>query len=238
METYLFEGKVLPERARLDFQLSIKFKHFASGTTLKADISVLVNQVAVWIDTESECDIYDLRNIVKNILQNELAVIGYLEGYAYELEITRVLNRNLDVDRVFGIDIPCIADMNRVIDKQERIQNIRQKCIGADGVYLHRCFVDLTMAMRSAENTGFYCYRAIESLREHCASKHQFATKSRDKQWKKFRAMAQCEEATIREIKSAADPVRHGGVFVLTGQDRESLFIKTWGIVDKYIESL
>jgi hypothetical protein len=238
MQTYLFEGVVLPERAQLSVQFSVQFTHITSGVTGKADVSVVLNQVAVWVDSEAEWDIFDLRNTVRNLLQNELAVIGYLEGYAYDLEITRVLNRTLGIDYVFGIDIPCIAERNKAIDKHERLTLIRQKSSGREGVLLHRCFNDLAMAMKSPEDTGFYCYRAIESLRQHCIMKFSFPPDKKAEQWQKLREVAECDESTIRDIKAAADPVRHGDISSITSQDREALFTKTWNVVDGYIQNV
>lgn len=238
MQTYLFEGVVLPERAQLSVQFSVQFTHITSGISGKADVSVVLNQVAVWVDTEAEWDIFDLRNTIRNLLQNELAVIGYLEGHVYDLEVTRVLNRTLGIDYVFGIDIPCIAERNKSIDKLERLTLIRQKTTGRDGVLLHRCFNDLAMAMKSPEDTGFYCYRAIESLRQHCILKFSLPPDNKAEQWQKLRETAGCDEATIRDIKSAADPVRHGDISSITSQDREALFMKTWNIVDGYIQNV
>lgn len=238
MQTYLFEGIVLPERAQLSLQFSVQFTHITSGITSKADVSVLLNQVVIWVDSQDEWDIFDLRNTVRNLLQNELAIIGYVEGYAYNLEVTRVINRTLGIDYVFGIDIPCIADRNKAIDKSRWLSLIRQKSSGREGILLHRCFNDLIMAMKSPEDTGFYCYRAIESLRQHCIMKFSLPPDDKTKQWEKLRNIAGCDKSTILDIKSAADAVRHGDISSLTSQDREALFTKTWNIVDGYIKNI
>jgi hypothetical protein len=117
MDPYLLEGVVHPERAQITLQLlPLGFRHLASGTEAVAHVSILLNQVALWVESACEWDIFDLRNVAKSILQNELAIVGYLKGYAYEVEIRRVLNRALSIDYVFGIDIPCIAERNKAID--------------------------------------------------------------------------------------------------------------------------
>jgi hypothetical protein len=237
MEPYLFEGLILPERAQLSLQFEVHFTHVTSGIAAKARVSVLLNQVAVWIESEVEWDIFDLRNVVKTILQNEIAVIGYLKGYAYEFEIRRVLHPGLGIDHVFGIDIPCIAERNKSIDLAARIASIREKTTGAEGILLNRCFNDLVMAMKNPEDTGFYCYRAIESLRQHCTVRFKLNTGNRSAQWEKLREIAQCDEDTIRHIKAAADPVRHGDFMSITAGDRKTLFLKTWDIVDRYVEN-
>jgi hypothetical protein len=127
MTPYLYEGLILPERAHLSLQIDIPFKHFTSDVMVLARVSVVLNQVAVWIYSDVEWNIYDLRNIVKSILQNQVSIIGYLKGYAYEVEIRRVLHPELGIDYVFGIDIPCIAERNKSIDFEERFTAIREK---------------------------------------------------------------------------------------------------------------
>jgi len=92
MDPYLFEGIVHPERAQITLQLPpFGFRHITSGTEAVAYVSIVLNQIALWVETASEWDILDLRNVAKGTLQNELAIVGYLKGYAYEVEIRRVL---------------------------------------------------------------------------------------------------------------------------------------------------
>jgi len=237
MDPYLFEGIVHPERAQINLKLSLSFTHLTSSTDATATVSIVLNQVVVWIDSKVEWDIFDLRNVAKSILQNELSIVGYLKGYAYEVEIRRVLNRGLGIDYVFGIDIPCIVERNKAIDFDKEILRIREKTHGIEGVYLHRCFTDLVTAMKNAEDTGFYCYRAIESLRQHCILKYQIDPEKKAEQWQKVRELAKCDEATLREIKAAADPLRHGDLVNVTSCDRAKLFIKTWDVVDGYLKN-
>jgi hypothetical protein len=235
MDPYLFEGVVHPVRAPLSLKMTLAFTYLLSGIDAKADINILLNQVAVWIDSPVEWDIFDLRNVVKNILQNEIAVIGYIKGHAYEVEVTRVINRGLGIDYVFGIDIPCIVKRNESIDLDTRLALIRKKTEGIEGVLLHRCFNDLVAAMKNPEDTGFYCYRAIESLRQHCLKKYNIPPEEKATQWEKLREIAKCDEKTIKDIKAAADPVRHGGTLSITSEERDTLFLATWDIVDNYL---
>jgi len=238
MEPYLFQGVVLPERAQLTLKFVLEFSHISSGTIGTADVSIALNQVAVWVRSEHEWDIFDLRNVVKNIIQNQLAMIGYIKGYVYDLELTRVLNRSRKIDQVFGIDIPCITERNVAVDLQEAVNRLREKSMGPDGIFLHRCFGDLASAMKFADDTGFYCYRAIESLRHHCASRHGLTAAAKSKQWEKFRDAAGCSEETLRAIKEAADPLRHGEASSAIGADRLKLFSSTWDVVDGYLNGV
>lgn len=235
MQPYIFQGVVLPERAQLSMQFELSFEHLSSGVNATAKVSILLNQVVVWIETDYDWDIFDLRNVVANIVRSQLQIIGYLKGYAYDFELTRVLKQEPPTDHVFGIDIPCLAERGKDVDFSEAFAKVRGKTTGRNGVYLNRCFGDLVSAMKHADDTGFYCYRAIEALRHHCAAVHSIAHESKAAQWQKFREIARCEEETLREIKAAADPVRHGDVVGSTAADRQRLFTITWDTVDRYI---
>jgi hypothetical protein len=238
MEPYLLYGVVLPERAQLSLQFELGFSHIATGVKANAKVSIVLNQIVVWVESDHEWDIFDLRNVVQNIVQSHLAMVGYLKGYAYDSEITRVLNQSRGIDRVFGIDIPCLSDRGKLVDLTEALPKLRDMTVGLIGVYLQRCFSDLVSAMKHADDTGFYCYRAIESLRHHCAAVHGMATADKSKQWEKFRVVSGCDEKTLRDIKAAADPVRHGEFAGPTNSDRAKLFTSTWDVVDGYIKSI
>lgn len=90
--------------------------------------------------------------------------------------------------------------------------------------------------MKHADDTGFYCYRAIESLRHHCAAVHGLSKANKSTQWDKFREVAGCSEETLHAIKVAADPLRHGEPSGVTSDDRAKLFTSTWDVVDQYLK--
>lgn len=238
MQPYIFQGIVLPERAQLSLQFTVGFEHLSSGIKAAARVSILLNQVVVWIETEHDWDIFDLRNVVANIVQGHLQMVGYLKGFAYDFELTRVLNQERSTDYVFGIDIPCLAARGAEIDLSDALSKLRDKTFGTSGVYLIRCFSDLNSAMKHADDTGFYCYRAIESLRHHCAAINSLTEESKSIQWAKFREIAGCEEQILREIKAAADPLRHGQFVDSTSANRERLFTITWNTVDSYLAGI
>ncbi len=235
---YYFQGVVLPERAQLSLHFTLSFSHITSRVAGVAKVSIVLNQVAVWIESDHEWDIFDLRNVVKNLVQSNLDMVGYIKGYSYDFEITRVLNPSRSVDYVFGIDIPCLADRNKSLDLNAELIKLREKTVGQNGVFLARCFSDLASAMKNADDTGFYCYRAIESLRHHCAAIHGLSSSDKSTQWKKFREVIVCDENMLLSIKQAADPLRHGEAVGSTSDDRATLFMKTWDVVDGYLKNV
>jgi hypothetical protein len=237
METYLFIGCVLPERAQLSLEFGIKFVDLASKREATAKVSIILNQVAVTVQTEDERDIYDLRNIVKNVLQSHLAILGYIHAYAYDLEITRVINSARNVDYVFGIDIPGLADQIASFDKDGAVAKLREMSAGMTGVFIRRCLNDLVSAMKFADDTGFYCFRALESLRLHHAAVNGWSEKEKGIQWEKFRETIGYTEEQLAPLTKASKADRHGEVTAINGEERLGLLKLIWTIVEKYLQA-
>jgi hypothetical protein len=240
MGQYLIQGVVLPERATLTLGegFIVGFDHPVTGYSDTINVRILSNKVTAWLNTENKWEVYDLRNVAKHIVQSYVNVIGYFKGYAYEVDIVRILNIDLKIDMVFGIDIPCLEKRNMDVKTGEMVNIVHSKIRGAEGLYLQRCFNDLISAMKNADDTGFYCYRAIESLRHHCASIHKLSSDTKKVQWQKFREISGSTEQALLTLKDAADPLRHGKPSHITSDDRAKLFISTWDVVDGYLSSL
>jgi hypothetical protein len=236
MQPYIFLGVVLPERAQISIHFSLTFISLNGGTEGVAHVSIVLNQISVQVFSDHEWDIFDLRNIVQSIIQDHLAMTGFLLGHAYDFEITRVLHCDRNIDFVFGIDIGCISERGRGIDIQSELAKLFEKTKGKHGIFLNRCFADLSFSMKYANDTGFYCYRAIEALRHHCAAEHDVADATKLKQWEKFREVSGVTEEAIRQIKVAADPLRHGEAVSCSGEERAKLFAVTWEIVESYLK--
>lgn len=238
MDAYLFTGIILPERAQLSLQNSRGFTHMVSGISGGVRVSIVNNQLAVWVESDHEWDIFDLRNLVKTWVQNQLAMVGFLLGYAYEIEISRVLNPQKSIDYVFGVDIPCLASRSAGLDVAAELERLDRKCFGPHGVFLHRCFTDLSFAMKHADDTGFYCYRALESLVHHCMTINDIPKSKKKSGWEKFRESSGSGEDLVYSIKYAADPLRHGEAASVSARAREELLGNTWDIVTRYFDSL
>lgn len=239
--SYLFQGVVHPERAYLSMRFSIWAKHWLSGADIGATVNIRNNQIGAWITTDREWDVTDLRNVVHSIIQSRVAIVGFLKGYAYTVEIVRALNPDPDADCVFGIDIPVIAERRHFNDAGRlaiAVEILATKASGDDGLLIHRCFNDLVAAMKDADDTAFHCYRAIESLRKHCAIRHNMSNADEKEQWIKFREVSGQSEATLKAIKAAADPIRHGGLAGLDDEARAKMFAMTWDVVDAYLEKV
>jgi hypothetical protein len=236
MYKYFLDGLVHPERAQIqDHQISAKFAHPASGAEGEIKFRILLNHIAVWVETEVEWKPLDLRNVVRYFVQLEVDLMGYVLGRTYEVEMRRMICPELDLDLVFGIEVGCIAARSRGIDLDARIAAIRPKLQGESGRLLHRCLRDLISALKETEDVAFFCYRAIESLRQHCIATRSLDPKDKATQWKTVREIAGCDESATRLLEKAAQPTRHGEAETVSESEAVKLLTTAWDIADGYI---
>lgn len=186
METkYIIIGKVLPERAQLSWpteedelqlfnNMDYDVKSCDPDNFEKVTVSIICNQIYVLYSSKGEQkNIQDIHNMIKQFLIDKLSIIGFIKGYAYEVELIRIINIDKNIDIVFGIDTPFLTEKNKGKDLYEeyiRIINIFIKN-GYD-VFIRKCLEDLGRALKYPHDTSFFCLRALESLREYCKNKY------------------------------------------------------------------
>ena len=239
MITYQLQGVIHPRRAQIqDHSVRVKGRHFSTGNAISLRGRILLNELSAWVETPDQWDIFDLRNMVRYMMQTDLALVGFLNGCAYSVEVVRVICAALEIDQVYGIDIPCIANRERKVALGVAIQHLKQLCVGKSGIYLQRCMNDLLLAMQHPEDTAFFCYRAIEGLKTHAMERLANPPRNASTQWAYFREAAGCTREQIDSIKRDADRQRHSADLLTVEADRETVFTQSWNIVEGYISSL
>lgn len=236
---YYFSGTVLPERAQIGFALpEMDFHHDPLGFSGWIRISVIFNNVSVRIRTPNIWNIFDLRNVVWYLVTNQLNIFGFYLGHSYDLDISRVVCDEQGVDYVFGIDVPAISSRLDPAHLEARAVLLVRKTSGPQGLLLNRALRDLNAALDTSEDTAFYCYRAIEALRNHSTLKDAAVGREEDLSWESFRTKARVDKSVLISLKDRADPERHGHVVSRSDADRSEILTTTWNIVETYFESL
>lgn len=251
MQIYHMYWIVHPERAILTF-----WPQRIETSIWDIYFNILNNQLYVEMKSEEiVTDIYTLKNNIQDLIQEEVSLISYIYGNGYFVEIIRISNIDNLIDEVFWVDIPCIAKRNVAkissVDKEiNTIHDILNKNIN-NSHYLRRCFSELNKAIRFPIDTGFHCYRAIESIRHFCWIKFGINEENYPKnqshksnylevlQWKKLQDLTWCKREFVDSWKQDyAFNARHWNHITISGQQREQIFLDTWEIVDKFLESL
>ena len=228
MNSYIFSGKVLPERANVNITtIEFEIEAIDAGISGTAIISVAVSQVSIVFNTNNDLDIMTLKNYVENIVRTLVDSYGYLSGRGYDIEITSVVD-NKGKHTVFGVGI---SELEK--SQNERPLNYDQiLTVTTKSQHIHRAFGDLREAIRSPVDTGFFCYRAVESIRQNFKKENDGDNYKLS--WERFRKSLLLDRSWIDTIKKFADPVRHGDAPYLSGTDRILILQHTWKIIDRF----
>ena len=227
---YIFFGKVHPERAILTIS-NVRAEIGADGISFKGkvNISIKLSQVVVELDTDAKLSTVDLRNTVENFVHTMVDVYGYLKGYAYSVELFSVYIPETGEYEVFGIDVVKITQ-----DEKNRPLNYHDTLLLALKIpELSMVLKDLRDAIKRPHDTFFHCRRATETI-----TKYFTKTGNLKKGWDDTVKTLQLKEKDINLIKTEGGNQRHGIYGSVEGENRVDIMMKTWKVVDKFIEYL
>lgn len=233
-EQYVFQGVIHPRRARVDVPSEITTRIKRGEHQGDASVHINAGEVFVVFDLEGELEnLTSLRNLIENLLQSVVDPICYLTGNLLAPEISSVILPNGE-SQTFGVSVPEVDDWEDEEKLIEEVSRIMALYDGEEGNYLRSSLADFKMAMDTPYETGFYCFRAIESIRQ------KFYTENRSKKesWQIMRETLDIEEDDIRFVQRFADSRRHGDVIDVPRQSRKEILHLTWNMIWKFIDHL
>lgn len=231
---YTFFGKVHPERCNVSIT-EVRAKVGSPGDEINGELRYYISlcQVtAIFICEKPVPNVYTLKNYVEDAIRIALDALGYTLACGYDLEVTEMIDSLGNRPIVFGVGIPAIE--KAASDAGVSFECIMEVFKDVRGGYLQRCLADLREAIRAPKDTGFFCYRAIESLRQFFF-REKGAQDDRSS-WEMLRSELGVDRADIDAIKKLSDPVRHGDSVAIGDDQRAKTFVLTWGIVNKFVK--
>lgn len=222
-----------PERAATAIA-EVSLQHRSPFIEFEIDIFTHSSQVLVQVHPESEVEnLGTLKNLVQTSVASLTDPIAFVFGQHVSVEITGVITPS-GHKRVFGVEHEYIAERtSQKGEADEWIEKILNVYSTDAAPYLQRAFRDYRLALEHAEDTGFYCFRSTESLR-------QFYKESDDSDsWEKLREEIGISRETIEQgIQRYAGDRRHGDSYSLTGEERREILETTWTILGSFINHL
>lgn len=229
MSTYIFSGKIMPERANVSVsRLSIQVLAEEAGINVDAIVSINASQVSIVIETtDKNADLSTLKNYVEYLVRTVVDAYGYLSGRGYDVEITFVVDPD-GKQTVFGVGIPELeeAQPERPLSFDDLLGVVKKS------QHLHRALGDLREAIRSPFDTGFFCYRAVECIRQSFVKEEN--VDNRKPSWKRLGNALRIDRSWIDKLTEFADPQRHGGTPYMSGKDRVSTMQHAWKVIDRF----
>ncbi len=230
---YIFFGKVHPERCNVSIaELHTQVKSLDGDVDGVVHHSISLSQVtATFVGGRPVQNIYTLKNTVEDVIRVALDALGYTLACGYDLEIIQMIDSVGNPPVVFGVGISAID--NSAARAGVKFENIVSIFGDGRGQYLQRCLADLREAIRAPKDTGFFCYRGVESLRQFFLQ--EMKAKDDKASWELLRSELAVDREEIETIKGFADPIRHGGSGGISDSERANVFTLTWNIVNKFI---
>ncbi len=225
---YHFVGRVLPERTAVDIDgfITIEVEIPELKWTGVSEISILSAQISVIFRGPEILDIETLKNAATNLAQGLLDALGYQFGRAYVAEITSLL-ASQGVFTVFGVGITHIEATN----SRRPCEWQRVLALAGPSPHLTRALSDLREAARATLDTGFFCQRVAESVRNHFGDKEPA-------NWVAMRDALHLKRETLESLSKFGKLQRHGHVVSMSGVQRVSAMDLAWTIVDRFIAYL
>lgn len=230
---YTFTGRITPERTDVhvsEIELELRSENYKG----KATISIKSSQILVLVDlTNAADDLYTLRNHVASSCYMVTDVLAYAMGTAYDIELTAVATPS-DDHVVFGVGVPAVRKLASNHDLDTRVTEIMNEAYSTQAVHLLKlCMTDFRRAMQGPVDAGFFCYRAIESIRQYFLEGDDH-----NRSWEKLREELRVEKNDLMFVKEFADPRRHGDTIEISDEDRAEVYKITWEAIDNFIDHI
>lgn len=210
-------------------------KVFAEGVDGDVEVLVVASRVTALFRAETPVqDVDTLKNFIEDAIRVQLDVAGFVLGHAYEVDIERMIRSDGSPPVVFNaIWATCLR--GRYPNQGQAITGLFECMSSPRGAQLRLCLADLRLAIRFPSDTGFFCYRAIESLRQHFVDEGAATEKA---SWDALRSAIGIDRTAIDSVKALADAPRHGRSVWVSPADRSRVLEATWLIVDRFVDYL
>lgn len=231
MNSYLFLGRVLPERMSLTIPKTV-FRDLISPNApskMIGDLTVeAVNgQLTVNLVTSQTFYLATIKNSVEFYIRVIIDSFGYCAGQAFDVDIELV---------------SCPGEVYIFYPRVNSIYNNQTKRplppeevlkIAAKNMSLLRALGNLREAIKHPVDVGLFCFRAIENIRQHFVKPGI----SKSQSWTIMHQALNISTQFIDNQPSLtvySEQSRHGETQDIIDQDMEEMLNKTWKIVDRF----
>ena len=225
---WTFYGRVLPDLPTISLQLPKHRSESNLGFSFELSGHVHQSKIIAFVSQLSQVDIFTLRNAVMDDVQGSVDLACFLTGAGLDVDLTSAASDD-GAWQIFDAFIPTLRSDGEISIPYELVA-----AVGGD-VPAHIMLADFREAMRVPRQTGFFCYRAIESAMQ--AFKNA-STTTDGEAWVAMRSALRVDEKAVRRVKVHADWARHGRPGSLTDETRVMLFHTTRSIIHRYLNFL
>lgn len=230
MIKFIFTGRIHPERSWVTIPRRTYPISLSDGTSPHITVFSGKGQILVEVETSHSPEfIDDLYLIVGQVMKSQVDALGYRKGIGWDVEITGGMCINdHGTMQIYG---PSVKE----VENKESERSLDDATVGALAIRhaaLRNALADLREAIRSLEDTSFFCFRTLERIRIHVQpnypkEKNHALREAEDK----LRLDHSCHTFLYKQAKHE----RHGKWGALTGKERAKAVCLIWKIVDRFI---
>lgn len=229
--TYHFSGVVHPIRSAFALPETRKlgFTFEEEGLTGTAELQIFYSHVSVVAAVDGDPNVGTLKNVVHALIQATVDAYGYLSGRGFRAEVVSVLTPDGNL-QIFGCGVPILESTaeSRPLDIESVLT------LSYESRWVRRMLTDLSLAIREPADSGFYLYRAIEAIRQHFREQSPKESDS----WASLRNELRIKRESLDEIKSFADPSRHGDWAQILDEESARILSLGWEIAFRFCRHL
>jgi len=228
---YIFSGRT-GERVSVRFDVKnppLKFK-VAGIEGQECELSLLLSggiYFSVSVTTERAItDLATFRNQITTICKSIYDAASFLNAVSISIELTSLLE--VERNRFWTFEDKVSELLESASERPLETESFFTLAVVNE--YLRSALSDLNEAIISPNDTGFYCYRAVETLMQEFKQPGEESKTA----WPKFREALHVSQAWIEPLTDKSISNRHGELKGLSGKERVFLMKRAWTLVYRF----
>ena len=173
-------------------------------------------------------DIATFRNQILTVCKSIYDAASFMNAVCVTVELTSLTEVETNRFWTFSDGAPELMESAR--ERPLPTEGFIQLAIS--NAYLRSALSDLNQAMTSPNDTGFFCYRAIETLMQEFKQSGNMDNKEG---WQRLRGALQVTQNWIKPLTDNSISNRHGELKGLSGQQRVFLMKRAWTLVYRFV---
>jgi hypothetical protein len=228
MATFILAGRVIPEKAGVNIHpVKISFVARVAGFQGEITVSVISSQICVRLETR-DLDVPKdtMKNYVEHTVRTIVDLYGITEGNGYYTEISYMVDPQ-GQQTILGNPLRELKEieMERPLSFQKLLPVIVKSHL------LPRVLEDLREAVRSPFDTGFLCYRAIDTIRKNFIQEDDFEDRQ---SWERMLEKLRIDAGWMASIQDFAKSQGFIGPMYIPESERRAALEKSWKVVYRY----
>lgn len=197
-------------------------------------VTVRFSQFHVMLESPSVQDFATFSNEVVSIVQGFLDALGFHLATALRAELTSlVIGGSVLVIREPGWQALGGPSAHPLYVDGPTLQPF-VKATGSN-VFVRHALADLRAALEYPEDTAFYAYRALESIRQWFVGADADSGAARKRSWQELRDVLLVDQEALNKLRDRATPRRHGEATTLTEADRTEALVLARSVLNRFV---